>query len=81
MKKSLLKNLIALSFALGALVFIAGNLYADETETGELDPPAGYSCSVSVICDDGGSVSCTGVEKCERWSPFWVRCDGIETRC
>ena len=30
MKKSILKNLLALTFALGALVFVAGNVYADE---------------------------------------------------
>lgn len=42
---------------------------------------SGYSCSVEVICDDGGSISCTGTEDCHRWSGRSVTCDGKTTWC
>ncbi len=32
MKKSIIKNLLAITFALGALVFVAGNVFADHTD-------------------------------------------------
>jgi len=35
MKKSIIKNVIALTFALGALVFVAGNVYAEPPECSE----------------------------------------------
>ena len=49
MKKSLLKNLIALSFALVALVLVAGNMTAT-AQTGDEDdlPPGTYIDGVRV---------------------------------
>ena len=45
MKKSILKNLLALTFALGALVFVAGNVYADHTVVAEIGDQGGGTTS------------------------------------
>ena len=52
MKKSLLKNLIALAFSLGALVFVAGNVFANsnDEDEGEIgDDPVVVHCSGSPL--------------------------------
>lgn len=42
----------------------------------------GYSCTATTSCGSGSTnyVSCTGVEKCERFT-FSVKCDGRTTSC
>ena len=66
MKKSLLKNLIALAFSLGALAFMAGNVFADHTllteEEGEIGDgtkycavPGAFGYVYAYRCDDPGS--------------------------
>ncbi len=61
MKKSLLKNLIALAFSLGALVFMAGNVFANSGEVGEIGDdikwcsyPGGSAWHFAYSCDDPG---------------------------
>jgi len=65
MKKSLLKNLIALAFSLGALVFMAGNVFANSEEEGEIGdlPPGTYIDGVRVYqsmsyCGTGSIYHC-----------------------
>ena len=46
------------------------------------DGESGYSCTVTLICLDGGNVSCTGIQKCYRSSYYgYVKCDGKKTYC
>jgi len=76
--KTIRKSFLLLAFAAGAMFVIGNNVFADPTV---ISNESGYSCSVSVICSDGGSVSCTGTNNCSRWSPHWVSCDGKYTYC
>ena len=54
MKKSILKNLLALTFALGALVFVAGNVYGgenpneDDIGDGGTLPPFELRCTANI---------------------------------
>jgi len=58
MKKSIIKNLIALTFALGALVFVAGNVMADPTQPTEPgDQGGGGGTTVTVQCRYNVSIS------------------------
>lgn len=46
----------------------------------------GYSCSVSVNCAGGATISCTGVSSCTyesdgAFNRGWVKCDGRTTSC
>jgi len=50
MKKSIIKNLIALTFALGALVFVAGNVFADHTEDVDYIEDQGGGGGTTVGC-------------------------------
>jgi hypothetical protein len=77
--KTIRKNFLLLAFAAGALFLIGNNVMADDPSVPITEP--GYSCSVSVTCSDGGSVSCTGISQCSRWSPYWVLCDDNYTFC
>ena len=71
MKKLLLfGSFFLLSFVTG-LFGIMRNAQAD-----------GYSYTVSVICNDGGKIECTGDTLCTRSSSQgWVCCDGVYTYC
>ena len=55
MKKSLIKNLMALSFALGAMVFIGGNVFANHNEDDEFDDGDGNNTSTKYCSFPGGS--------------------------
>lgn len=58
------------------------NLILANIEALSLDGESGYSCTVTLMCLDGGSVSCTGNQKCYRSSYYgYVKCDGNKTYC
>lgn len=42
--------------------------------------PTPRTCTATVDCGDGNTVSCTGNSICQVTSPG-VKCDGVETRC
>jgi len=82
MKKKILTGIALLSMAL--VVALNVNAYEVIQDAGNQDGGGGgYSCTVTSNCGtghNGGSVSCTGVKKCERgWQ--WVKCDGNKTKC
>ena len=83
MKKKILSQLMILSFAFAGLFLVGNNVFAEQEQTGELI--TGYSCTVTVVCSDGGSVSCTGIDKiqgCQRNADSgYVVCDGATTWC
>lgn len=37
-------------------------------------------CNVEAPCPNGGSASCSGVNKCKKWCGQ-VKCDGVVTQC
>ena len=54
-------------------------------EAPETARPAG-PCYLHLLCDNGGSVSCTGQVQCDYQTdapghPGWVRCDGAGYSC
>jgi len=92
MKKSLLKNLIALAFSLGALVFMAGDIFADSTWEDDIDGggsenyvcssggPGSTACSVSVggtLSGSGGSTSCS----VECGPGYYACCNAWHNKC
>ena len=42
--------------------------------------PKSLTCTATVDCGDGNTVTCTGQSICQVTSPG-VKCDGVETRC
>lgn len=73
---------VTLGAVIGLGVGVSPIAMAEEPDT------AGYAgpCYLHLVCDNGGSVSCSGQYECDYRSdapgaPGWVRCDGAGYSC
>jgi len=82
MKKSIIKNVIALTFALGALVFVAGNVFGNdacpiESEIGEEE--VDYRCRCGILTDTKKCLSKNHGSKCAPKGT--VTCQDLNSNC